>query len=298
MKIKGIIICFLLFIGFCGLLVSSLDIGKDTGKYGYTNLWNATGEDLLVDNIVVAEDLEVAGTLNVIGDINITRELLIGANVTSGGFFKGLFNWTVLNDWLSFNGATLSFNETKLNETIDARIAIKSWMETLRPGDTELLALSINSPGITLTRINYESNKAEMGILEQYIFKFDDSSEQFISGHIDLPDSYDGGAITYELLISTFSGSETGKGTAWTVNSGLVEDGSDLTNLVWGTKLGASTLMNAANNATKVTINHVPGGGLSGAGLTLYFSLKRDAGNPADDLIADASLLSIKISQE
>jgi len=42
-------------------------------------------------------------------------------NITSGGWFKGLFNWTVLNNWLSFDGATLNFNETKLNDTVDNR---------------------------------------------------------------------------------------------------------------------------------------------------------------------------------
>jgi len=41
-------------------------------------------------------------------------------NITSN-WFKGLFNWTVLTNWFSWDGATLGFNETKLNATIDAR---------------------------------------------------------------------------------------------------------------------------------------------------------------------------------
>lgn len=43
-----------------------------------------------------------------------------GKNVTlgNGGWFKGLFNWTIIGDWFGWNGAELSFNETKLNQTI------------------------------------------------------------------------------------------------------------------------------------------------------------------------------------
>ena len=43
-------------------------------------------------------------------------------NVTSTSWFKGLFNWTVLNDWFSFDGSVLGFNDTKLNESIDVKI--------------------------------------------------------------------------------------------------------------------------------------------------------------------------------
>ncbi len=82
-----------------------------------------------------AQDIEGIGHLNItcdnihlIGDVtetsvtevtlNITDKLTVTNNVTIGGWFNGLFNWTVLTDWLSFDGSTLSFNETKLNETI------------------------------------------------------------------------------------------------------------------------------------------------------------------------------------
>lgn len=45
-------------------------------------------------------------------------------NYTTSTWFNGLFNWVinlqdVSNDYLTFNGTTLSFNETKLNETIN-----------------------------------------------------------------------------------------------------------------------------------------------------------------------------------
>lgn len=60
-------------------------------------------------------------------DLNTTNNVNFG-NVTlgSGGFFSGLFNWIInLADasvaYLNFNSSTLSFNESKLNETIDSR---------------------------------------------------------------------------------------------------------------------------------------------------------------------------------
>lgn len=39
-------------------------------------------------------------------------------NVT--GWFNGLFNWTTLNNWLTFTGSSLSFNDTRLNESISS----------------------------------------------------------------------------------------------------------------------------------------------------------------------------------
>ena len=49
----------------------------------------------------------------------ITDEDISGStNITTTGWFKGLFNWTTLGNWLSFDGSTLNFNETKLNNSI------------------------------------------------------------------------------------------------------------------------------------------------------------------------------------
>ena len=63
-------------------------------------------------------------------------------NVTSiSGWFKGLFNWTTLTNWQSFDGTTLSFNETKLNFTGDLR-----WVNT-EGGDTMESNLTINGGG-------------------------------------------------------------------------------------------------------------------------------------------------------
>lgn len=46
-----------------------------------------------------------------------------GVNATFQ-WFKGLFNWTTGDSYSSFDGNTLSFNETRLNETIDSRFGM------------------------------------------------------------------------------------------------------------------------------------------------------------------------------
>jgi len=50
----------------------------------------------------------------------IDGDVIVTGNVTAEEFY-GTYNWTTEDDWLSFDGSTLSFNESKLNETIDNR---------------------------------------------------------------------------------------------------------------------------------------------------------------------------------
>ena len=49
-----------------------------------------------------------------------------GENITADWFF-GLFNWTALDGWNSFDGAILEYNETKFNETIDSKLLGDHW---------------------------------------------------------------------------------------------------------------------------------------------------------------------------
>lgn len=60
------------------------------------------------------------------GNYTFPQDLDVLGNVFAG-WFLGLFNWSVGNapssDYLAFNGSTLEFNETFLNQTIDARDA-------------------------------------------------------------------------------------------------------------------------------------------------------------------------------
>ncbi|MCW8965221.1 MAG: LamG domain-containing protein [Candidatus Pacearchaeota archaeon] len=58
-----------------------------------------------------------------LGEIS-EEDISSSTNITTTGWFKGLFNWIIdstSNTYLSFNGTSLSFNETKLNNTIDTR---------------------------------------------------------------------------------------------------------------------------------------------------------------------------------
>jgi hypothetical protein len=66
------------------------------------------------------ENLTINGTLTVVG------------NVTAS-WFKGMFNWTEDSPYLSFTGALLSFNETKLNSTITSLNIDTIWNITGSP---------------------------------------------------------------------------------------------------------------------------------------------------------------------
>ena len=83
------------------------------GKLYYLDM-EVNGEDF--DYGVDERQVFQAGTGNIsLDDLDFSD----GENITLGsGWFRGRFNWTVLTDWFSFNGVTLSFNETKLNWTI------------------------------------------------------------------------------------------------------------------------------------------------------------------------------------
>ena len=57
---------------------------------------------------IFATSLNLSGNAAVNGSVNVTK------NVTAS-WFKGLFNWVTGDDWHSFNGSTLLFNESKLS---------------------------------------------------------------------------------------------------------------------------------------------------------------------------------------
>ncbi len=62
------------------------------------------------------EDLIVNGNTSMIGSLDVSE------NITAkGSWINGLFNWTTVTSWLSFNGADLSFNQVLLNATGDHR---------------------------------------------------------------------------------------------------------------------------------------------------------------------------------
>lgn len=100
------------------LLITDLPLHNRT----LVNCLNITGA---TSNLCTITSSGVDGTGSWTNDsiqtnTSVNVNILTGHNITSN-WFKGLFNWTTLNNWLSFDGATLSFNETKLNNSIDAR---------------------------------------------------------------------------------------------------------------------------------------------------------------------------------
>ena len=88
--------------------------------------------------ILVAVSLADAATLTPLGDASSNKVPYVGAtqNIDAGAFnfsaswFNGAFNWTESSVYLSFDGSNLDFNDTLLNETIDAKLASTTYFPT------------------------------------------------------------------------------------------------------------------------------------------------------------------------
>ncbi len=99
-------------------------------------------------------------------NLNITNSLTVGNNVTIGGWFNGLFNFSILTNWLNFDdGSTLIFNESRLNISLLA-------INTSATGYTDFVNNSqaswisdtfVNVSGDTMTgRLNIEMADTNM----------------------------------------------------------------------------------------------------------------------------------------
>ena len=53
--------------------------------------------------------------------LEVDTDLEMGVYNVTANWFKGLFNWSAIGNFLSFNGSILSFDESLLNTTIDLR---------------------------------------------------------------------------------------------------------------------------------------------------------------------------------
>ena len=100
------------------------------------------------------------------------------SNITAD-WFKGLFNWTDDSDYLSFDGAILSFNETELNDTIDARELDTFWNITgskylyndsgiLEVNETTLNATIDSSP--TFVEVAGDSMTGDLNMTDNNIY--------------------------------------------------------------------------------------------------------------------------------
>lgn len=110
-----------------------------------------TGRGKFLGDLIVGDDLDVTDNAYLNGTTWIGESLNVEENVTAS-WFKGLFNWTTLTDWLNFDGSILSFNETKLNETIEDKIkgieynatSINLIDGTLDSGNLESILIRLN----------------------------------------------------------------------------------------------------------------------------------------------------------
>jgi len=87
-------------------------------------------------------------------------------------WFNGLFNWTVLTNWFSFDGATLSFNDTKLNLTINAVGNYNNWSSTYNIS----YAGSLNNASYLSTyNVSYDGSLNNASYLSTYNVSYDGS---------------------------------------------------------------------------------------------------------------------------
>lgn len=123
---------------------------------GTTIYLNETKLNFTIDDL---DDVGVGGGGNPFNQwLNTTNNVTFN-NVTSTGWFHGLFDWiinTISLPYLSFNGSTLTFNETKLNETITSIGGNSSWNESYAgglyaPNTTAGIQYLINSTNIYST---------------------------------------------------------------------------------------------------------------------------------------------------
>ena len=98
--------------GFDNIDIPSLNIPTATGNVTYnqniTNTYNIINESV---NLTDYSDIALTNQSNDFGAFN----------QTTTGWWNGLFNWvinSVSSAWLQFDGSTLTFNESHLNETI------------------------------------------------------------------------------------------------------------------------------------------------------------------------------------
>lgn len=94
---------------------------------GSTNITN--------NNYYINATYNITNNITNYGDLDYTNVALTNqsnnftGNQTTTGWWNGLFNWVIdipSQIWMTFNGTTLTFNETKLNETIDYRVSLNN----------------------------------------------------------------------------------------------------------------------------------------------------------------------------
>ncbi len=96
------------------LTLGSYNVSASSGFFSFLGSLINRITSLFVQDVNVSGDINVTGDIRVGGDVNVT------GNVTAD-WFKGRFNWTEDSDYLTFDGSTLSFSESQLNQTIDLR---------------------------------------------------------------------------------------------------------------------------------------------------------------------------------
>ena len=118
---------------------------------------------LLSINFISALDFTPQGNINLrdgtYGLFGASSVNSTGNFTAISGWFNGLFNWTIVSDYFTWDGSTLTFSESQLNATIDERIgtqngSMKNYVDAQNTSQTNYINLQNSSLVNYITLVN------------------------------------------------------------------------------------------------------------------------------------------------
>ena len=131
--------------------------GSATGTALETDpIWTAASSSYWTSSTT---DMAIQGNVTLrVPYTGATANLIMGLWNATATYFNGLFNWTTTGSgWLNFNGAVLTYNDTKLNETIGLTGTAYGFNSTFN--STYDAKVSAVNDGITLKLSNITINQ-------------------------------------------------------------------------------------------------------------------------------------------
>ncbi len=209
-------------------------------------------------------------------DLNTTNNvvfanLTVTTNTTSG-FFNGLFNWVInLLDsspaYLTFNGSTLSFDESQLNTTIDDRLIQN---ETVRfqnlttyncQGANVFTGVALNGTGnCTIVEFNFNQSNIQFNFNQSNIqFNFNQSDIEFNFNQSNIQFNFNQSNIEFNFNQSNIEFNFNQSNIEFNFNQSIANETNRLQNLTTYNCQGANVFtgvaLNGTGNCTAVEFN-------------------------------------------
>lgn len=284
---------------------ADLDLGT---SYHLINV--ADGADL-TDSINFKQMQNSAGQYAVAGGSSNAYTLILSPAVTAyaaGQTFKFKANHTNTGSaTLDVNGLGAKTIHTKTGGTIGANYIQNGvvynvvyegtvfrmvddvpWgKQTISVPASAMIAALTNGPSIA--QLESSSNAINYTVLD-----FDDGTDEYAHFSVPMPESWDGGTITFKVFWSTTA--TDNDGVAWALQ-GVCLGNSDVIDSAYGTAVvvtddatNAAADMLITSESAAVTIGGSPTGGD-----IVFFRIFRDVSDANDDMTEDARLIAVQI---